>query len=146
MLRGVETNERIIVGAYVDEHGGVCPMLAAHRCGGRTDFLSFAKSWDRFARSSAGRPASEREVRILTAQLRDSIECSSGMELDRVIAEHRELLVRSLRRGRRLSDQADPSGEIRARRLRRPRPARISGDNPAGGTGARSWWPVPAGV
>jgi hypothetical protein len=117
MLRGVEGNERIIVGAYVDELGGVCPMLAAHRCGRRTDFLSFAKSWDRFARSSGNRPATEREVRILTAQLRDSIECSNGMELDRAIAEHRELLGRSLSKGRRLPDQADPSGEIRAHRL-----------------------------
>jgi hypothetical protein len=146
MLRGVEANERIIVGAYVDEHGGVCPMLAAHRCGGRTDFLSFAKSWDRFARSTASRPATEREVRILTAQLRDSIECSSGMELDRAIAEHRALLISNLRRGRRLPDRADPSGEIRARRLRRSKRVRISGDNPAGGTGARPWWPVPAVV
>src|SRR3984885_12925650 len=31
MLAGVRGNERIIVGAYVDEYGGVCPMLAAHR-------------------------------------------------------------------------------------------------------------------
>ena len=55
MLDGVQSSERIIVGAYVDGHGGVCPMLAAHRCGGRTDFLSFARSWDRFTR--AGRRA-----------------------------------------------------------------------------------------
>src|SRR2546423_13237126 len=41
MLEGVRSNE-IIVGAYTDRSGGVCPMLAAHRCGGRTDFLSFA--------------------------------------------------------------------------------------------------------
>ena len=31
MLAGVRANERIIVGAYVDGEGGVCPMLAAHR-------------------------------------------------------------------------------------------------------------------
>src|ERR1700722_5243016 len=29
MLRGLRDNERIIVGAYVDELGGVCPMLVA---------------------------------------------------------------------------------------------------------------------
>src|ERR1700726_3471728 len=76
MLEGVRAHERILVGAYVDDQGGVCPMLAAHRCGGRTDFLSFAKSWDRFARprtlkgTSTGtlkgtgkRAATEREVR-----------------------------------------------------------------------------------
>src|SRR5438270_9737963 len=54
MLEGVLSNERIIAGAYVDELGGVCPMLAAHRRGGRTDFLSFAKSWDRFTRAPGG--------------------------------------------------------------------------------------------
>lgn len=128
MLRGVLSNERIIVGAYVDERGGVCPMLAAHRCGGRTDWLSFAKSWDRFAREGARRrEATPREVRILVDQLRDSLASSSGLELDRAIAEH-HALVASSRRGRSrrdqrdgagaLGDQADPRGFIRARRLR----------------------------
>ena len=32
MLEGIRTNE-IIVGAYSDRDGGVCPMLAAHRNG-----------------------------------------------------------------------------------------------------------------
>ena len=30
MLEGIRSND-IIVGAYVDRKGGVCPMLAAHR-------------------------------------------------------------------------------------------------------------------
>src|SRR3954470_6283466 len=34
MLEGIRCNE-IIVRAYADRAGGVCPMLAAHRCGGR---------------------------------------------------------------------------------------------------------------
>ena len=51
MLDGVQANERIIAGAYVDGHGGVCPMLAAHRRGARTNFLPFARAWDRFARA-----------------------------------------------------------------------------------------------
>src|SRR4051812_7266605 len=38
----------IIVGAGSDRHGGMCPMLAAHRHGGRTSFVSFAHAWDRF--------------------------------------------------------------------------------------------------
>ncbi len=92
MLEGVQSNERIIVGAYVDRAGGVCPMLAAHRCGGRTDLLSFARSWDRFTRAGRrARRASRRELDILIGQLRDSLESSSGLELDRAIAEHREL-------------------------------------------------------
>lgn len=124
MLEGVRANERIIVGAYVDEHDGVCPMLAAHRCGGRTDFLSFAKSWDRFARSKGGpRRASEREVRILIAQLEGSLASTTGLELDSAIKAHRELVSHRIRDRwrRRLPDAADPAGEIMARRLRRPR-------------------------
>src|SRR4051794_41927306 len=45
MLRGIRTN-RVIVGAYVDKRGGVCPMLAAHRNGGRTNFGTFPPAWD----------------------------------------------------------------------------------------------------
>ncbi len=120
MLLGLQQNERIIVGAYVDELGGVCPMLAAHRSGGRTDFISFAKSWDRFTHAAGSpRRASERELRILVAHLQDSIECSDGMELDVAISEHRKLVIRNRPRRRRLADPADPSGPIIARRLRR---------------------------
>jgi hypothetical protein len=99
-------------------------MLAAHRCGGRTDFLSFAKSWDRFARSKGGaRRANERELRILMAQLEGSLASATGLELDTAIKEHRKLMSRRVLSGirRRLPDAADPSAEIQARRLRRPR-------------------------
>jgi hypothetical protein len=132
MLAGVLANERIVVGAYVDRHGGVCPMLAAHRQGTRTDFLSFARSWDRFARTD-GKPrqASEREVRILVAQLEGSLHESGGLELDVAIAEHRALVIDSRKRARRvrptLPDAADPRGNIIARRLRRPAPRALVG-------------------
>jgi hypothetical protein len=134
MLEGIRSNERIIAGAYVDERGGVCPMLAAHRCGGRTDFLSFAKSWDRFTRAARARAASEREVAILIAQLEDSLLSASGLELDRAISEHRELRSRRMRRRRIVLEGSDPSGEIKARRLRRRSPRRMTGDNPASAT------------
>ena len=128
MLRGVRAYERILVGAYVDDRGGVCPMLAAHRCGGRTDFISFAKSWDRFclARGKVRR-ATERELEILIGQLESSLQSSTGLELDRAIAEHRQLVNRNRPRRRRLSSEADPSGEIRARRLRRGRAGKRAG-------------------
>lgn len=73
MLRGIESN-RIIVGAYTDKRGGVCPMLAAHRNGGRTDYATFARSWDAY--TGAGRKArraSRREVRILHRYLEASL-------------------------------------------------------------------------
>jgi hypothetical protein len=131
MLHGIRANERIIAGAYVDEHGGVCPMLAAHRSGGRTDFLSFAKSWDRFTRAARMRAATEREVAILVSQLEDSLLSSSGLELDRAIREHHELRTRSMRRRRRLLKALEPAGEILVRRVREKAVASGSGDNPA---------------
>ena len=73
MLAGIETG-RIIVGAYTDSEGGVCPMLAAHRRGGRTSLASFARAWDRYtgARGRA-RPATGRELNTLRAMLDASI-------------------------------------------------------------------------
>ena len=74
MLEGLRRYDRIIVGAYTDRTGGVCPMLAAHRCGGRTDFRSFARAWDGFTGAGRrARRATERELRTLTAQLEASI-------------------------------------------------------------------------
>jgi hypothetical protein len=146
MLDGLRSNERILVGAYVDTQGGVCPMLAAHRCGGRTDFLSFAKSWDRFTRARGGsRPASCREVSILVAQLQDSLLCATGTSFDEAIREHRELRRRTRTlRGTRELDPPDLSGEIAARRLRRPSALRSMGDNFADGTARRLLSPVPS--
>jgi hypothetical protein len=70
MLRGIRSN-RVIVGAYVDRRGGVCPMLAAHRNGGRTNFATFAPAWDAFTGANQRRPrrASRREVRTLEGYL-----------------------------------------------------------------------------
>ena len=93
MLEGVDEN-RIIVGAYVDREGGICPMLAAHRHGGRTSLASFARAWDRYTKAKAPRPASDREVRTLRTMLEASIaldEFGWREELSKVIAEHQAL-------------------------------------------------------
>ena len=118
MLEGLRSNE-IIVGAYVDRDGGVCPMLAAHRCGGRTDFLTFARTWDRFtgARGRARR-ATERELHVLTAHLEASLLADDACDFERVIAEHRALVAA------RPHDDAKsvavrPGDPDRARELRR---------------------------
>jgi|GEM_PF-1632319 len=125
MLEGVRSSERIIAGAYVDADGGVCPMLAAHRRGSRVDFLSFAKSWDRFTSAARGpRAATRRQVAILVHLLEESLASASGLELDRAISEHRALRSQRLRRSRRTLGLADPSGPISARRLRLGRRSR----------------------
>jgi hypothetical protein len=88
MLDGIRAND-IIVGAYSDRDGGVCPMLAAHRHGGRTSFVSFAHAWDRFAGAKRARRATQRELRVLTAQLEDSI--LSEADLGGAIADHQRI-------------------------------------------------------
>ena len=130
MLDGVRDNT-IVVGAYTDGRGGVCPMLAAHRNGGRTSFLSFARAWDAFARAETVRPASERELAVLedllVASLADDLDGAS--DLAAAIAEHKASLARSRPK------------EIIARRLRRISAAEVDrpADPPvAAGAGART--------
>jgi hypothetical protein len=84
MLAGIDAN-RIIVGAYTDRQGGVCPMLAAHRNGGRTSLASFARAWDRYTRARGRpRPASDREVTALRTMLEASIMLDETPELGAV--------------------------------------------------------------
>ena len=81
MLDAIEHN-RIIVGAYTDRDGGVCPMLAAHRNGGRTNLASFARAWDRYTHASTStRPRSRRPSASARARRRAksaSTSSSSG--------------------------------------------------------------------
>jgi hypothetical protein len=100
MLEGIRANE-IIAGAYTDG-SGVCPMLAAHRAGGRTSLISFARAWDRFAfrgarvafpgtRAGRTRRATERELLVLKTHLEASLleDDAPNAELARAMAEHR---------------------------------------------------------
>ena len=109
----------IVCGAYTDGRGGICPMLAAHRHGGRVTLLAFARSWDAFTHAKRPRRASEREVRVLERLLVASLEERS--ELAQAIAEHQAAMARRY-------------PEIRARRLSAPR---RSGPRAAAGAAAR---------
>ena len=97
MLDGVESS-RIIVGAYVDKKGGVCPMLAAHRNGGRTSYANFALAWDRYT-GVRRRPrlATERELNTLKAMLQASIALD---ELPSIVEAAREAQASRARRMR----------------------------------------------
>jgi hypothetical protein len=87
MLRGIDESP-IVVGAYSDDSGGVCPMLAAHRRGGRTSLASFARTWDRYTGAHDARRATGRELRTLRAMLEASLwyEEESG-DLAQAVAE-----------------------------------------------------------
>ncbi len=80
MLRGIDAN-RIVVGAYVDPaSGGICPMLAAHRNGGRTNVASFARAWDEYTGARRPRRATRREVRTLRTLLESSLDLDPAIE------------------------------------------------------------------
>ena len=125
MLDGIDSN-RIIVGAYTDRQGGVCPMLAAHRNGGRTSLASFARAWDRYTRAGKGpRPATERELLTLRTMLEASIAIDSGVD-----EELRDDGGRATRRRKVSTPQRDdppPTGETRPHRGA-ARPARLGLD------------------
>jgi hypothetical protein len=90
MLEGVGAN-RIIVGAYTDRKGGVCPMLAAHRNGGRTSLASFARAWDGYTGARRRpRPATDRELHTLTAMLEASIALDELPQLQDFAREARK--------------------------------------------------------
>lgn len=118
MLRGISANE-IIVGAYTDRDGGVCPMLAAHRNGGRTDFASFARAWDAYTGARRPRPATRREVRTLSSYLEMSLhgELARG-SLAAVVEDVRRSRRRSAERSAWRASAGDGAAEaITARRL-----------------------------
>ncbi len=98
MLRGIDTN-RIIVGAYVDSRsGGICPMLAAHRNGGRTDVAAFARAWDEYTDPRRPRRATRREVATLRSLLEDSLDVDTS--LDHVSIAELAAQIRAERRQR----------------------------------------------
>ena len=113
MLEGLRAND-IIVGAY-STRDGVCPMLAAHRAGGRTNFIGFAEAWDRFAQRSGrtrrSRRATERELLILRTHLQASLLGEDAGTLGGAITEHQALAARRRRDAERPGDP-DRSREL----------------------------------
>jgi hypothetical protein len=118
MLEGIRNNP-IIAGAYTDP-GGICPMLAAHRAGGRTSAISFARAWDRFAfrgaRVTGPRRATARELLVLRSHLEASLLAEEAPDLDlaAAIASHRALAKTPVARPERPGDP-DRSRELQGR-------------------------------
>jgi hypothetical protein len=132
MLRGIDSNP-IIVGAYVDrDSGGICPMLAAHRNGGRTDLASFARAWDRYTGAKRPRLATRRELRALRAALESSLSGgdvthpgSIAEAAARIRSERAAIAERESRSSRRATGERHRAHELRDRlRWSWMRPAR----------------------
>jgi hypothetical protein len=123
MLEGIRKHA-IVCGAYTDGRGGICPMLVAHRHGGRVTLLAFARSWDAFTRTRRVRRATAHELRTLEDLLVASL-ASEDSDFARAIAEHQASKTRR------------EYPEIRARRLSA---SRRSGPRAAAGAAARTAW------
>ncbi|HZA90626.1 MAG TPA: hypothetical protein VE401_10365 [Solirubrobacterales bacterium] len=128
MLRGIEDND-IIAGGYSDKQvGGICPMLAAHRNGGRTSLASFARAWDRFTDARRPRLATARELRALRSYIELSLLRDEQGEQSLAALARRIKEDRGRRRAPGPSDntsrrptRADTGERHRARELRRRR-------------------------
>lgn len=118
MLRGLDAGP-IVAGAYADAgSGGICPMLAAHRNGGRTDLSSFARCWDFYTGARRPRLATDREVRTLRGYLEYSLlEPAAGEESMREAADR-------IRCERDRLAAAAPEPSPAPKRSAKPRPSR----------------------
>jgi hypothetical protein len=118
MLKGMDANE-IIVGAYTTDDG-ICPMLAAHRAGGRTNLIAFAKAWDRFGfrddRSSRARRATERELRVLRVYLETSLLAEEVPATDFAAARRDHVALKEARARARAWADASVDADPPARR------------------------------
>lgn len=116
MLRGLDAGP-IIAGAYADpESGGICPMLAAHRNGGRTDLSSFARCWDFFTGARRPRLATRREIRTLRSYLEMSL-------IDMPYSEEPISVVADRLRAERESWRREAAAPLPVDRTERPQPA-----------------------
>ena len=116
MVDALEDNT-IIAGAYTDGDGGICPMLAAHRNGGRTNLASFARAWDAYTGATGMRQASERELRTLSAMLEASLYNEERRDDMRAAAEKaQELGAAREERERWDTGERDRTPELRHRR------------------------------
>ena len=120
MLDGITSN-RIIVGAYTDRSGGICPMLAAHRHGGRTALASFARSWDRYTGANGRpRPASDRELLTLKAMLEASLYSEdSRSDLTAAVTELKAAKLRRAREEALAAPKRDTGERDRTSELRK---------------------------
>jgi hypothetical protein len=99
MLIGLKNNT-VITGAFAASKDGACPMMAAHREGGRTSCCTFPEAWDKFCGvhgRSIVRPATEYEVMILCQEIEASLQPMPNVLSD-AIAEYQASRVGSVER------------------------------------------------
>ncbi len=93
MLVGLGNNT-VITGAFAASKDGACPMMAAHREGGRTSCCTFPEAWDKFTGVHGRyiiREATPYEVQILCEEIQASLVPLPNL-LSEAIAEHHAIV------------------------------------------------------
>jgi len=130
MLHGLGNNT-VITGAFAASGQGACPMMVAHREGGRTSCCTFPEAWDKFTGvygRSIVREATEYEVQILCEEIQASLVPLPNVLSD-AIAEH-QAIVEARRQEAEIAAQQPPvveHEEVPVAAPRRKRRLRITG-------------------
>ena len=129
MLHGLGNNT-VITGAFAASGQGACPMMVAHREGGRTSCCTFPEAWDKFTGVYGRhivREATPYEIQILCEEIEASLQPLPSVLSD-AIAEH-QAIVQARRQEAEVAaqqpvveeqgqDQAPAAAPRRKRRLR----------------------------
>ncbi|HEV2060360.1 MAG TPA: hypothetical protein VGR11_13470 [Solirubrobacteraceae bacterium] len=127
MLVGLGNNT-VITGAFAGSKNGACPMMAAHREGGRTSCCTFPEAWDRFTGVYGRhivREATPYEVQILCEEIAASLVPLPNVLSD-AIAEH-QAIVEARRQGAAVERSQPVVEQEEAPAPRRRRRLRITG-------------------
>lgn len=127
MLHGLG-NHTVITGAFAASGQGACPMMVAHREGGRTSCCSFPEAWDKFTGVYGRhiiREATEYEVQILCEEIAASLVPLPNV-LSEAIAEH-QAIVEARRSEAEVAAQQPVVEREEAPAPRRKRRLRITG-------------------
>jgi hypothetical protein len=128
MLIGLGNNT-VITGAFAASGQGACPMMAAHREGGRTSCCTFPEAWDKFTGVYGRhivREATPYEIQILCEEIEASLAPLPKVNpLADAIAEH-QAMVAARRQEAELAAQ-QPVDDEPAEAPRRKRRLRITG-------------------
>jgi len=131
MLVGLGNNT-VITGAFAASKDGACPMMAAHREGGRTSCCAFPEAWDKFTGVHGRyiiREATPYEVQILCEEIQASLAPLPNL-LSEAIAEHHAIVQARHHRATIAEQEAVAAQEVaveEAAAPRRKRRLRITG-------------------
>ena len=125
MLHGLGNNT-VITGAFAASGQGACPMMVAHREGGRTSCCTFPEAWDKFTGVYGRhivREATPYEVQILCEEIEASLVPLPKVDpLADAIAEHQAMVAARLREpevvAQPVVEQEQAPAPRRKRRLR----------------------------